>query len=93
MNQARLRGVAAFAAGAAKTGAARGLLLSALFGMSPLSKAEHDRLFARLLDDQQWTGLEQPAKEQPTKEQPTKARAAKSGGEPAPKAATPRKRA
>ena len=31
--------------------AARGLLLSGLFGMSPLSKAEHDRLFARLLDD------------------------------------------
>jgi AcrR family transcriptional regulator len=60
--------------------AARGLLLSGLFGMSPLSKAEHDRLFARLLDDKQWTALEQPAAP----------RSAKSG---APKAATPRKRA
>ena len=43
--------------------AARGLLLSCLFGMSPLSKAEHDRLFARLLDDKQWTGLEQPSRQ------------------------------
>jgi AcrR family transcriptional regulator len=68
--------------------AARGLLLSSLFGMSPLSKDEHQRLFARLLDDAQWAGFEQPAKEQPAK-----ARSAKSGGEPAPKAATPRKRA
>jgi len=61
--------------------AARGLLLSGLFGMSPLSKAEHDRLFARLLDDASWTSLEQPAVK----------RAAKSG--PAAKAASPRKRA
>jgi len=68
--------------------AARGLLLSSLLGMSPLSKAEHDRLFARLLDDKQWTGFEQPAKEEPTK-----ARSAKSGAVPAPKAASPRKRA
>jgi hypothetical protein len=59
--------------------AARGLLLSGLFGMSPLSKAEHDRLFARLLDDKQWSGLEQPAAP----------RAAKPA---AAKAAAPRKR-
>ncbi|MHC2624518.1 AcrR family transcriptional regulator [Bradyrhizobium huanghuaihaiense] len=62
---------------------ALGLLLSSLFGMSPLSKDEHQRLFARLLDDGQWTGLEQPA---------TK-RVAKSGAASAAKAATPRKRA
>ncbi|MBR0709107.1 TetR/AcrR family transcriptional regulator [Bradyrhizobium liaoningense] len=62
---------------------ALGLLLSSLFGMSPLSKDEHQRLFARLLDDGQWTGLERPA---------TK-RAAKSGAASAAKAATPRKRA
>jgi AcrR family transcriptional regulator len=61
---------------------AMGLLLSALFGMSPLGTEEHQRLFARLLDDGQWSGLEQPA---------TK-RAAKSGA-PATKAASPRKRA
>ncbi|MCP3386783.1 TetR/AcrR family transcriptional regulator [Bradyrhizobium sp. CCGUVB4N] len=63
--------------------AARGLLLSNLFGMSPLSADEHRRLFARLLDDAQWTGLEQPAK----------VRAAKSAATPPAKAATPRKRA
>ena len=68
--------------------AARGLLLSSLFGMSPLSKDEHDRLFARLLDDGQWAGVEQP-----TKELPTKTRVAKSGAAPTAKAATPRKRA
>ncbi|MBR0784572.1 TetR/AcrR family transcriptional regulator [Bradyrhizobium iriomotense] len=62
---------------------ALGLLLSSLFGMSPLSKDEHQRLFVRLLDDAQWTGLEQPA---------TK-RAAKSGAASTAKAATPRKRA
>ncbi|KJC51521.1 TetR family transcriptional regulator [Bradyrhizobium sp. LTSP849] len=67
--------------------AARGLLLSGLFGMSPLSKAEHDRLFARLLDDAQWTSLEQPARAELTK-----ARAAKSGALPPAKAATSRKR-
>ncbi|SDH29103.1 transcriptional regulator, TetR family [Bradyrhizobium sp. Rc2d] len=59
---------------------AMGLLLSSLFGMSPLSNDEHQRLFARLLDDAQWTGLEQPAVK----------RAAKSG---AAKAASLRKRA
>jgi AcrR family transcriptional regulator len=68
--------------------AARGLLLSSLFGMSPLSKDEHDRLFARLLDDGQWAGVEQPAKQLSTK-----TRAAKSGAAPTAKAATPRKRA
>jgi AcrR family transcriptional regulator len=42
--------------------AARGLMLGALFGMSPLPKAERERLFARLLDDAQWSPLEKPAK-------------------------------
>jgi AcrR family transcriptional regulator len=42
--------------------AARGLLLNTLFGMSPLSDKERDRLFARLLDDRQWTALEPPGK-------------------------------
>ncbi|MBR0970007.1 MULTISPECIES: TetR/AcrR family transcriptional regulator [Bradyrhizobium] len=63
--------------------AARGLLLSSLFGMSPLGKDEHQRLFARLLDDDQWRPLEKAAK----------VRTAKSGAAPAAKAATPRKRA
>ncbi|QPF88021.1 TetR/AcrR family transcriptional regulator [Bradyrhizobium genosp. L] len=40
--------------------AARGLLLSSLFGLSPLTEAERDRLFERLLDDQQWAALERP---------------------------------
>ena len=62
---------------------AMGLLLSSLFGMSPLGKDDHQRLFARLLDDSQWTGLERPAA----------ARAAKSGTTPAAKAASRRKRA
>lgn len=64
-----------------------GLLLSSLFGMSPLSKDEHQRLFARLLDDAQWSGLEQPATSRTTTS------AAKSGTPSAAKAATPRKRA
>jgi len=42
--------------------AARGLLLGALFGMSPIDKPERDRLFARLLDDNRWSALEKPAK-------------------------------
>jgi AcrR family transcriptional regulator len=42
--------------------AARGLLLGALFGMFPIGKPERDRLFARLLDDSQWSALEKPAK-------------------------------
>ncbi|OAF12731.1 MULTISPECIES: TetR/AcrR family transcriptional regulator [Bradyrhizobium] len=61
---------------------AMGLLLSSLFGMSPLSKDEHQRLFARLLDDSQWGALEKPAK----------SRTAKAGA-PALKRATARKRA
>lgn len=63
--------------------AARGLLLSNLFGMSPLSKDEHQRLFARLLDDAQWTGLEQSGAK----------RTAKSATPSAAKTASPRKRA
>jgi len=35
--------------------ASRGLALMALFGISPLSEAEQDRLFARLADDEAWT--------------------------------------
>ena len=65
--------------------AARGLLLSGLFGMSPLGKDEHQRLFARLLDDDQWLPLE--------KSRTTKPRTAKPGATPAARAATPRKRA
>jgi AcrR family transcriptional regulator len=42
--------------------AARGLLLGALFGMSPIGKPERDRLFARLLDDSRWRALEKSAK-------------------------------
>jgi AcrR family transcriptional regulator len=61
--------------------AARGLLLGALFGMSPISKPERDHLFARLLDDSQWSALEKPAK-------PRGVKAA-----PAAKAGTSRKRA
>jgi AcrR family transcriptional regulator len=37
--------------------AARGLALSALFGLCPLSGEERDRLFDRLLDNRQWTAL------------------------------------
>ena len=40
--------------------AARGLLLSSMFGLSPISEADRNRLFERLLDDKQWTALEQP---------------------------------
>ncbi|MGX4774404.1 TetR/AcrR family transcriptional regulator [Bradyrhizobium guangdongense] len=60
-----------------------GLLLSSLFGMSPLNRDEQQRLFARLLDDAQWHGLEQsPAK-----------RPAKSGAASTARAASRRKRA
>ena len=62
---------------------AMGLLLSSLFGMSPLSKDEHERLFARLVDDAQWAGGAPPAT----------TRTAKSGAGSAAKPATPRKRA
>ena len=70
---------------------AMGLLLSSLFGMSPLSKDEHQRLFARLLDDAQWGGLEQPAATRsatPAAESPAKSWTASSA-----KASTRRKRA
>ena len=50
--------------------AARGLLLGALFGMSPISKPERDHLFARLLDDSQWSALEKPAKPRGVKAAP-----------------------
>ena len=50
--------------------AARGLLLGALFGISPISKGERDHLFARLLDDSQWSALEKPAKPRGVKAAP-----------------------
>lgn len=37
--------------------AARGLAFSFLLGLCPLTKAERERLFERLLDDGQWSGL------------------------------------
>lgn len=40
--------------------AARGLLFGVLFGMCPIEKPERDDLFARLLDDSQWSGWERP---------------------------------
>jgi AcrR family transcriptional regulator len=61
--------------------AARGLMLGALFGMSPIGKPERDRLFARLLDDSQWGAREKSGK-------PRAAKAA-----PAAKTGAPRKRA
>jgi AcrR family transcriptional regulator len=70
---------------------ALGLLLSSLFGMSPLGKDEHERLFARLLDDTKWTGLAQPAAPRPAKSAAKPV--AKPDAAPAAKAATPRKRA
>ena len=50
--------------------AARGLLLGALFGMSPIDKPERDRLFARLLDDRQWSALEKSVKPRAVKATP-----------------------
>jgi AcrR family transcriptional regulator len=60
--------------------AARGLLLGALFGTSPIGKPERERLFARLLDDSQWSALQTSGK-------PRKAKVA-----PAAKTSTARKR-
>jgi len=42
--------------------AARGLALSALFGLSPFSDKERERLFDRLLDDRQWAASSKAAK-------------------------------
>lgn len=42
--------------------AARGLALSELFGLCPLSERERARLFERLLDDTRWSALEKPVK-------------------------------
>ena len=61
--------------------AARGLMLGALFGMSPLGKPEREGLFACLLDDSRWSALQKPAR-------PRAVKAA-----PAAKASTSRKRA
>ncbi|GKQ49313.1 TetR/AcrR family transcriptional regulator [Bradyrhizobium sp. Ce-3] len=56
--------------------AARGLLLSSLFGMLSLTEAERDRLFERLLDDSKWTALEHGAAEPAKPSRTTAARAA-----------------
>jgi len=55
--------------------AARGLLLGALFGMSPIGKPERDRLFARLMDDSQWSAFGKSARPRAAKAAP----AAKTG--------------
>ena len=64
--------------------AARGLMLSSMFGLSPLSEADRNRLFERLLDDKQWTALEQPkaASKAASKPASKPARAAKSAASP-----------
>jgi AcrR family transcriptional regulator len=50
--------------------AANGLVLSNIFGMSSTTEAEREALFDRLLDDAQWTTLEQPAKPKPARTKP-----------------------
>jgi AcrR family transcriptional regulator len=54
--------------------AARGLALSAMFGLNPLSKRERDQLFERLLDDRQWVSLEQNARPRAVKPSPSRSR-------------------
>ncbi len=56
--------------------AARGLLLTAMFGMCPLSDKERGRLFNRLLDDDQWSALAKPKKRPSTR--PKRAKVSKS---------------
>ncbi|WP_276486668.1 hypothetical protein [Bradyrhizobium elkanii] len=72
--------------------AARGLLLSSLFGMLSLTEAERDRLFARLLDDSKWTAMEQGATETTKLSRTTAARAASPRPAPATKPASAHKR-
>ncbi|OKO81061.1 TetR/AcrR family transcriptional regulator [Bradyrhizobium sp. NAS96.2] len=70
--------------------AARGLLLSSLFGLSSLTDAERDRLFERLLDDSKWTAMEQGA---PAAAKPSRATAARAASASrATKSASARKR-
>ncbi|WP_029002880.1 TetR/AcrR family transcriptional regulator [Azorhizobium doebereinerae] len=45
--------------------AALGLALTTMLGMSPLSPADRDRLFARLLDAEAWTAQGKPSKPRP----------------------------
>jgi AcrR family transcriptional regulator len=45
--------------------AARGLVQTALVGPSPLTEEDRERLFERLLDDNQWTSLEKPTQKKP----------------------------
>jgi len=42
--------------------AARGLALLAMLRLCPIPEAEVERLFERLLDNRQWSALEQPSK-------------------------------
>ncbi|WP_420971123.1 TetR/AcrR family transcriptional regulator [Bradyrhizobium sp. B120] len=74
--------------------AARGLLLSSLFGLSSLTDAERDRLFERLLDDSKWTAIEQgaPAAAKPSKATATRAASPRPAGARAAKPASARKR-
>ncbi|MGL3207927.1 hypothetical protein [Bradyrhizobium sp. BR 1433] len=74
--------------------AARGLLLSSLFGMLSLTEAERDRMFERLLDDSKWTAMEQGATEAAKPSRTTAARTASSppAGARAAKPASARKR-
>lgn len=60
--------------------AARGLALTSMFGMCPMSVKERDRLFERLLDDNQWTALEKPAPARVAKPARASARSRRSGG-------------
>ena len=56
--------------------AARGLALTSMFGLCPLSITERDRLFERLLDDAAWAALQPPAKvAKPAKKKLAKAKA------------------
>ncbi|GIQ76545.1 TetR/AcrR family transcriptional regulator [Bradyrhizobium sp. RD5-C2] len=74
--------------------AARGLLLSSLFGLSSLTDAERDRLFERLLDDSKWTAIEQgaTAAAKPPKATATRAASPRPVGARAAKPASARKR-
>lgn len=74
--------------------AARGLLLSSLFGLSSLTDAERDRLFERLLDDSKWTAIEHgaTAAAKPSKATATRAASPLPAGARSTKPASARKR-
>ena len=52
--------------------AARGLLLTALLGLTPFPDKERDRLFDRLLDDRHWPRLAPAAAKRPTRRRKTR---------------------